>query len=96
MRGVKSDALVSAHIGCGLHHRDLVGGSAIAGRVPLTTDSLESVVVRFGELETTILTGGELIPIKQTEVTCDVEDVTDSDGTMILTVVENGAARQEG
>ena len=62
----------------------------------LAADSLESVAVRFGDLETTILTGGELIPIKQTEVTCDVEDVTDSDGTMILSVIENGAHVKKG
>ena len=59
-------------------------------------DSLKSVEVRLGYLDTTVLTGGELIPLKQTEVTCDVEDVTDSDGTMILTVIENGARVKKG
>ncbi len=52
-------------------------------------DSLDSVAVRSCDLETTVLTGGDLIPLNQTEVTCSVEDVTDSDGTMILTVIEN-------
>ena len=52
--------------------------------------------MRLGHLDTTVLTGGELIPLKQTEVTCDVEDVTDSDGTMILTVIENGARVKKG
>ncbi len=59
-------------------------------------DSLDSVAVRFGDLETTVLTGGDLIPLNQTEVTCSVEDVTDSDGTMILTVIENGARVNKG
>jgi HlyD family secretion protein len=65
-------------------------------RASLAADSLETVAVRFGDLETTILTGGELIPLKQTEVTCDVEDVTDSDGTTILTVIDNGAHVKKG
>jgi HlyD family secretion protein len=62
----------------------------------VAADALESVAVRFGDLETTILTGGELIPLKQTEVACDVEDVTDSYGTMILSVIENGAHAKKG
>jgi hypothetical protein len=52
--------------------------------------------VRLGLLDTTLLTGGELIPLEPTEVTCDVEDVTDSDGTMILTVLEKRARMKKG
>jgi HlyD family secretion protein len=62
----------------------------------VAVDSLDSVAVRCGDLETTVLTGGDLIPLNQTEVTCSVEDVTDSDGTMILTVIENGARVNKG
>ena len=59
-------------------------------------DSLESVVVRRDDLETTLLAGGDLQATKQATVTCQVEDVTDSDGTMVLSVIENGAHVKKG
>ncbi len=52
--------------------------------------------VRRDDLDTTLLAGGDLQPAKQTTVTCQVEDVTDSDGTMILSVIQNGATVKKG
>ena len=49
-----------------------------------------------GDFDTTLLAGGDLQPAKQTTVTCQVEDVTDSDGTMVLTVIKNGAIVKKG
>jgi HlyD family secretion protein len=67
------------------------------GRRPdLAVDSLEYVVVRRADLDTTLLAGGDLQPAKQATVTCEVEDVTDSDGTMVLSVIENGAPVKKG
>ena len=72
-----------------------------AGRVrgwkpPLAADSLEWVEVTRGDFDTTLLAGGDLQPAKQTTVTCQVEDITDSDGTMVLTVIKNGAKVKKG
>src|SRR5262249_16230145 len=40
--------------------------------------------------------GGDLQPIKQSTVVCQVEDIADLDGTMILTMIANGAAVKKG
>ena len=67
------------------------------GRKPdPAVDSLESVVVRRDDFNTTLLAGGDLQPAKQATVTCQVEDVTDSDGTMVLSVIDNGAPVKKG
>ena len=78
-----------------------VAGWSVAGhtrgqRTDLTVDSIECVVVRRDDLDTTLLAGGDLQPTKQATVTCQVEDVTDSDGTMVLSVIENGAPSKKG
>jgi HlyD family secretion protein len=59
-------------------------------------DGLEWVFVQRADLETTLLAGGDLQPTKQATVTCQVEDVTDSDGMVILSVIENGARVKKG
>ena len=59
-------------------------------------DTPEWVVVRRDDLDTTLLAGGDLQPSKQATVTCQVEDVTGSDGTMILSVIKNGATVKKG
>jgi HlyD family secretion protein len=56
----------------------------------VAVESLQCVVVQRGDFDTTLLAGGDLQPAKQATVTCQVEDVTDSDGTMVLSVIENG------
>src|SRR5262245_58337707 len=58
--------------------------------------ALEWVEVRRVDLATKLLAGGDLQPIKQTTVTCQVEDIADLDGTSILTMIANGAAVKKG
>src|SRR5262245_36507107 len=64
--------------------------------VPRPIDAIESVVVRRDDLDTTLLAGGDLQATKQTVVACQVEDITDSDGTMILSMIRNGAPVKKG
>ena len=78
-----------------------VGGWSVAGlirgrKADAALESLESFVVRRADLDTTLLAGGDLQPAKQATVTCQVEDVTDSDGTMVLSVIGNGAPVKKG
>jgi HlyD family secretion protein len=63
-------------------------------RLPI--DAIEWALVRRDDLDTTFLAGGDLQPTKQTSVSCQVEDITDSDGTMILNMIENGALVKKG
>jgi hypothetical protein len=42
---------------------------------PTPAHAVDSVVVRRMDLDTTLLAGGDLMPSKQTTVTCEVEDV---------------------
>jgi len=63
---------------------------------PRSIDEIEWVVVRRDDLETTLLAGGDLLPARQTTVACQVEDLTDSDGTMILSLISNGAHVEKG
>jgi HlyD family secretion protein len=62
----------------------------------LAVASLECVVARRDDIDTTLLAGGDLQPAVQATVTCQVEDVTDSDGTMVLSVTANGAPVKKG
>ena len=54
------------------------------------------------DLDTTLLAGGDLMPAKQTTVTCEVEDVDRGPdgggdaGTLILSIVPNGAVVKKG
>ena len=63
---------------------------------PFPGESLEWVVVERQDLDTTLLVGGDLQPTKQATVTCQVEDITDSEGVTILTVVPNGTPVKKG
>jgi HlyD family secretion protein len=58
--------------------------------------SLDCVAVRRDNLDTRLLAGGDLHAVKETVVKCEVEDVTDSGGTMILSLIENGTVVKEG
>ena len=72
-------------------------GAVVRGwDTPEGVESLEWVVVTREDLDTTLLAGGDLQPVKQTSITCQVEDITDSDGTMILTVIKNGSLVKKG
>jgi RND family efflux transporter MFP subunit len=57
---------------------------------------IEWVKVRRTDLETSVVAGGDLQATRETAVACQVEDITDSDGTLILTMVENGTSVKKG
>lgn len=65
---------------------------------PTPAVSIESVVVRRMDLDTTLLAGGDLMAVQQTAVTCEVEDVdwAAGAGTLILSIVPNGATVKRG
>ena len=63
---------------------------------PFPGESLEWAVVERQDLDTTLLVGGDLQPTKQATITCQVEDITDSEGVTILTVVPNGTPVKKG
>jgi HlyD family secretion protein len=78
-----------------------VGSWAVVALIPRWkppegVESLEWVLVTRGDVDTTLLAGGDLQPAKQTSITCQVEDITDSDGTMILSVIRNGSPVKKG
>ena len=62
----------------------------------LTETEIEWVEVRRADLATTVVAGGDLQPTKETLVNCQVEDITDADGTMIISLVENGTQVKKG
>ena len=64
-------------------------------RVRRSTE-IEWFEVRRTDLDTTVVAGGDLQPTKETSVTCQVEDITDADGSMIVSMVENGTAVNKG
>lgn len=57
---------------------------------------IEWVEVRRADLDTSVVAGGDLQPTRETMVTCQVEDITDADGTMIVSMVENGTPVKKG
>src|SRR5690349_5858390 len=63
---------------------------------------VDRVAVRRVDLDTTLLAGGDLVAVKQTTVTCEVEDLDrgptgDGDaGTLILSIAPNGATVKKG
>src|SRR5690242_10666951 len=64
--------------------------------------AIDSVAVRRMDVDTTLLAGGDLVAVKQTTVTCEVEDLDrgptgDGDaGTLILSIAPNGATVKKG
>jgi HlyD family secretion protein len=69
---------------------------------PAPAGSIDSVVVRRMDLDTTLLAGGDLMPVKQTTVTCEVEDLDRGPygggdaGTLILSIIPDGATVKKG
>ena len=69
---------------------------------PAPADTIDSVVVRRMDLDTALLVGGDLMPVKQTTIRCEIEDLdrgTDGGGdagTLILSIVPNGATVKKG
>jgi HlyD family secretion protein len=71
--------------------------NAIRRRIsPLPLDTIEWTVARRVDLGTDLLVGGELVPFKETTVTCQVEDLTDSDGVAIVSMIANGTRVKKG
>lgn len=73
------------------------GVHAIQGsKVRRATEPLESVLVRRLDLDTELVAGGDIQPIKETSVACQVEDVAKTGGVVIVSVVENGTSVKRG
>jgi HlyD family secretion protein len=62
----------------------------------LPHDSIEWSVAQRVDLDTNLLVGGDLQPLKETTVTCQVEDLTDSDGVVIVSMIAHGTRVRKG
>jgi len=71
-------------------------GAHRALRSPRPADAIEHAVVRRVDMDTKILVGGDLKPVKETTVACQVEDITDSDGVVIVSMIDNGTPVKKG
>ena len=70
---------------------------AYRGRAsPLPSDAIEWSATRRVDLDTDLLVGGDLFPLKETTVTCRVEDLTDSDGVVIVSMIADGTPVRKG
>ena len=64
--------------------------------------AFDSVLVQRMNLDTAIVAGGDLVPMKQAAINCEVEDLDagpdggGTAGTMILSIVPNGAIVKKG
>ena len=63
---------------------------------PLPSDAIEWSAARRVDLDTDLLVGGDLQPLKETTVTCQVEDLTDSDGVVIVSMIVDGTPVRKG
>ena len=57
---------------------------------------IEWIEVRRTDIDTTLVAGGDLQPTKEILVTCQVEDITDTEGSMIVSMVDNGTPVKKG
>ncbi len=71
-------------------------GHAWWREAPYPIDHIEWVEVRRVNLATKLVAGGDLRAVKQATVACQVEDLDDTDGTMILSIIPNGALVKQG
>jgi HlyD family secretion protein len=71
-------------------------GAHRALRSTRPVDSIEWALVRRVEMDTEIVVGGDLKAAKETTVTCQVEDITDSDGAVIVSMIDNGTPVKAG
>ena len=58
--------------------------------------AIETMVARRRPLETRIVAGGDLMAVREKEVRCEVEDVSDAGGVAVVSLVENGARVKKG
>jgi HlyD family secretion protein len=63
---------------------------------PRPLDAIEWSIAQRVDLDTNLLVGGELQPLKETTVTCQVEDLTDSDGVVIVSMIADGTPVRKG
>jgi HlyD family secretion protein len=63
---------------------------------PLPLDAIQWSVARRVDLDTDLLVGGDLQPLKETTVTCQVEDLTDSDGVVVVSMIADGTPVRKG
>ncbi len=63
---------------------------------PGTVDRIESDAVRRVDMRSEVVVGGEVRFVKETMITCQVEDITDSGGTMIVQMIGNGTPVKKG
>lgn len=59
-------------------------------------DAIETTVARRLDLKTELVAGGDMVPAKETSVACQVEDLTKSSGTLIVSIIENGTRVKKG
>ncbi len=71
-------------------------GHAWWGERPSPIDDVEWVMVRRVDLGTKLVAGGDLRAVKQATVACQVEDLDDTNGTIILSIVPNGTLVKKG
>jgi HlyD family secretion protein len=63
---------------------------------PRPLDTIEWSIARRVDLDTNLLVGGELVAFKETIVACQVEDLTDSDGLVIVSMIADGTRVRKG
>jgi HlyD family secretion protein len=59
-------------------------------------ESVEWVTVKRMDLLDTVVAGGDLQPVKETMVACEVENTMGTDGIVIVSLVSNGATVKKG
>ncbi|MDR3622180.1 MAG: efflux RND transporter periplasmic adaptor subunit [Paludisphaera borealis] len=91
MVGVRIAAASAVFAMCWAYASGLPGG---AQSQPL--ESVEWAVVTRADLDTTVVAGGDLQAVKETVVSCQVEDLADSDGFLIVSLISNGTPVKKG
>jgi HlyD family secretion protein len=71
-------------------------GNRWRGAAAQDLENVERARVRRADLKTSVVAGGDLQPTRESTVVCQVEDITDSDGTLILSMVDNGKPVKKG
>ena len=71
-------------------------GALRASRADRADGPVGVVAARRVELRTELVAGGDLQPIKETSVACQVEDLTKAGGIVLVSVIPNGATVRKG
>jgi HlyD family secretion protein len=70
--------------------------SGSRGRSSLPEGEGPWAVVERTDLELMVMAGGDLQPMKETAVSCEVEDITEKEGLTVVSLVENGQPVKKG